>query len=147
MTYDDERVVTTRREKTDVVGEDRVAPPYPPTQGYGSVRSVSESTVVRRTSGGELARRIIVLTFGLIQLLIGLRILLLFLDAREGNPIVSFILGLSDLFVGPFSGILGRDALSAGGSTLDVAAVVAIVGWTILEVVILAVLGVFRRQP
>jgi hypothetical protein len=94
-----------------------------------------------------MARRIIVLVFGLIQIVIGLRIVLLLLDARTGNALVTGILDISKIFVAPFVGILNSNALTAGGSTLDVAAVVAFVGWTILELIVLWAVGIFRREP
>lgn len=95
----------------------------------------------------ELGRRIVVLVFGLIQLVIGARFVLLLLDAREANGLVSGILNLSQIFVGPFEGILRSDALHAGGSTFDIAALVAIVGWTILEFIVIKAIAIFRREP
>jgi hypothetical protein len=97
-------------------------------------------------SGGEVARRVVVLIFGIIQVLIVLRIVLLLLDAREGNGIVSFILNASQVFVAPFNGIFNTDALKSGGSILDIAAVAALVGWTILEAIVLWIVQVFRRE-
>jgi hypothetical protein len=97
--------------------------------------------------GSEMTRRIIVLVFGLIQIVIGLRIVLLLLDARTGNALVSGILDISKIFVAPFEGILNTNALTSGGSMLDVAAAVAFVGWTILELVVLWAVGIFRREP
>jgi hypothetical protein len=97
-----------------------------------------------RPTGATLASRIVVVAFGLVQALIGARILLLALDAREGNAIVATILDLSQPFVEPFEGILRSDALAAGGGVLDVAAVVALIGWTLLEVLILAILRTGR---
>ena len=94
-----------------------------------------------------MARRVIVLIFGLIQILIGLRVLLLLLNAREANALVSFILDLSQVFVQPFEGVLRTDALHASGSTLDVAAIVAFVGWSVLELIVLWIVNVFRREP
>ena len=70
--------------------------------------------------------------------MIGLRIVLLLLDAREGNALVRAILDISQVFVAPFEGILRTNALTAGGSVLDVAAVLALIGWTLLEMVVLA---------
>ena len=49
-------------------------------------------------------------------------------------------------FVAPFVGIFNTDALHASGSVLDIAAIAAIVGWTILEVVILWAVNLFRRE-
>jgi hypothetical protein len=93
-----------------------------------------------------MVRRIVVLVFGLIQLVIAARILLLLLDAREANALVSAILNVSQVFVAPFEGILRTDSLHAGGSVLDVSAVVALVGWTVLEVIVLWAVGIFRRE-
>jgi hypothetical protein len=98
-------------------------------------------------SGGELARRVVVLIFGLIQVLIALRFVLLLLNAREANAIVTGILTLSQIFVAPYEGILRTDALHASGSTLDVTAIVAFVGWTILELIVIWAVGIFRREP
>jgi hypothetical protein len=37
------------------------------------------------------------------------------------------------------------DHLSSAGSVVDVAAIVALVGWTIVEAIVLAVLNLFNR--
>ena len=108
---------------------------------------VVDRTTVVSPSGGELARRLIVLIFGIIQILIVLRIGLLLLDAREGNVIVRSILDLSQIFVWPFIGIFHTNALTAGGSVLDIAAIAALVGWTVLEWVFLWAVDLFRREP
>ena len=106
------------------------------------------SDVTSAAPGGvEMGRRVTILLFGLIQVVILLRVVLLLLDAREGNAIVSGILDVSQFFVGPFEGILKTDALASGGSILDVSALVALVGWTVLEFVVIWALGVFRRGP
>ena len=94
-----------------------------------------------------MARRIVVLIFGLIQILIAARIILLLLDAREANALVKAILNLSQLFVAPFEGILRTDSLHAAGSVLDITAIVAFIGWTIIELIVLWVIGIFRREP
>src|SRR4249919_159720 len=118
------------------------------------VGSTGESTVHtdhRSSTTGpsrpEMTRRIVVLGFGLIQLLIGARIVLLLLDAREANALVSAILSVSQWFVAPFEGILRTDSLNSAGSQLDIAAIVALVGWTVIELVVLWAVGIFRRDP
>jgi hypothetical protein len=107
---------------------------------------VVDSTTVVSPSGGELGRRLVVLVFGIIQLLIALRIILLLLDARQGNDVVRFILDASQVFVAPFIGIFNVDALHSGGSILDVAAIAALVGWTVLEAIALWIVNLFRRE-
>ena len=132
MTYD-EKTVVHRDESVD------------PLNDHGT--AVTSRTIEHRPSGGAVAGRIVILVFGIIQVLILLRIVLLLLNAREGNDLVSFILNTSQIFVGPFEGILQTDALKEGGSILDVAAILALVGWSLLEALILAAVGVFRREP
>ena len=119
----------------------------------GSTSDGGAATVRRTTSttssgpgASELTRRIVVLLFGLIQVVIGARIVLLLLDAREANGLVSGILNLSQIFVAPFEGILRTDALHKAGSTLDLTAIVAIVGWTVVELIVIWAVGIFRRE-
>jgi hypothetical protein len=114
------------------------------TRSEGTV--VSE-TVRRSPSGGEVARRTVVFLFGIIQSFIVVRIVLLLADANQVNQLVRFIYDTSALFVGPFEGILHTNAVRAGASVLDIAAIVAIVGWTILEVLVIAGIGIARREP
>jgi len=94
-----------------------------------------------------MSRRIVIFVFGLIQLVIGARIVLLLLDAREANALVSGVLNVSQVFVAPFEGILRTDALHSAGSTLDITAIVALVGVTIIELIVLWAVGIFRREP
>jgi len=60
---------------------------------------------------------------------------------------VAFILNVSQIFVAPFIGIFNNDALAAGGSVLDIAAIVALVGWTVLEFIVLWAVNLLRREP
>jgi hypothetical protein len=133
------------------------APGYPPASGYASPayrydtpvtgEAVTTTRVTQSPSTAEIVRRIVVFIFALIQLDIVLRIVLLLVGASADNAIVSFIYTTSDWFVGPFNGLIGTNALHNGGSVLDVAAVVALIGWTILELVIIAAINIARREP
>jgi len=89
-------------------------------------------------------RRLIVFIFGLIQLLIVLRILLLLFAARGSNDIVATIYNVTEIFVAPFRGILRINEVQSGATELDVAAIVALIGWTVIEFIVLALLRVFR---
>ena len=134
-------------DRTVVTQEATPATVQEPTASQQTVRTDSRHTTRTGPGGSEMTRRIVVLVFGLIQLVIGLRFVLLLLDAREANGLVSGILNISQLFVAPFEGILRTDALKASGSILDITAIVALVGWTIVELVVLWAVGIFRREP
>jgi uncharacterized protein YggT (Ycf19 family) len=95
-------------------------------------------------SGLGMIERLIIWLFGLVELVIILRIILLLVAARQGNPLVQFIYDVSDFLVAPFRGILGINQLSAGATALDVAAIVALVGWFVIELVILGLVRIFR---
>ncbi len=142
--YDEERV-TTRYDETDPampVPDGPVAPP-PAGREYRS-RAVTERRVAARPSAAGFLQRLVVLLFGIIQALIVLRIVLLLVQAVRSNELVRFILDASQVFVGPFEGMLRTNALSAGGSVLDVSAIVALIGWTIFEALVLAVVNLAR---
>ena len=127
---------------------DRTVVTQPPTTaGQPIVQTERQRSTTAGPGAPELARRVIVLVFGLIQIVIGARIVLLLVDARTANGLVSGILNVSQVFVAPFEGILRTDALHAAGSILDVAAVVALIGWTVLEMILLWAIGIFRREP
>jgi len=134
-----DRTVVTQT-PTVTTGRDGIA-------GQETVRTDSSRVTRTGPGGAELTRRVIVLVFGLIQIVVGARIVLLLLDAREANGLVSGVLNVSQLFVAPFEGILRTESLNAAGSVLDVAAVVALVGWTIIELIVIWAVGIFRRQP
>ena len=109
-------------------------------------RTTTRRQIDVRPSNNETTRRIVVLVFGLIQIVLGLRIVLLLLGAREGNLLVAIINNVGGVLAAPFQGILSLKALAAGGSVLDVAAVVALVGWSLLELIVIWSLGIFRRD-
>ena len=134
MTIQEQRSVTTDAPTTTETGA-------------LSNRTVTSRRLDVRPSNNETTRRIIVLVFGLIQIVIGLRILLLALDARTGNLLVSIVTNLGGVLTAPFQGILRISAVASGGSVLDVAAIVALVGWTIVELIALWSLAIFRREP
>ncbi len=56
--------------------------------------------------------------------------------------------GVTQPFVEPFAGMFSLDRVKADqGSVLDIAAIVALIGWTLIEALILAALRIFERRP
>jgi hypothetical protein len=120
------------------------------TQEPTATAAGAQSTTTRREvrpSRGETFRRVVILIFGIIQIVIGLRFVLLLIDADEANGLVSAILNFSQLFVGPFEGVLRTDGLAAQGSYLDITAIVAFIGWSLLELILIWGARIFRREP
>jgi uncharacterized protein YggT (Ycf19 family) len=118
---------------------------YPADRPGG--RQILDEQVVAATSPVDTLRRIVWLVFGILQALIVLRIVLLLLGANEANDVVSFIVGVTDPFVEPFRGMFQLDQVSgASGTVLDVAAIVALVAWTLVEALVLGVVGLADRR-
>ena len=141
---------TTVRESTTV---DPAAPPTytdpatPPVQA-ASVRTTERAYEPAGPSGLATIMRVVTFVFGVLQALLILRIILLLLVANAGNDVVSFILSVTDPFVEPFRGMFAIDRVTADqGSKFDIAALVALIGWTLIELLILALLRVFARRP
>jgi uncharacterized protein YggT (Ycf19 family) len=111
-------------------------------------RSVHRSVVVDdRPTSGEMVRRVVLLAFGILQALLILRIVLLLLVANPGNEVVAFVLGVTDPFVEPFRGMFQLDRIgSDAGSVLDVAGGVALLGWTLIEMLVLAAFSIGARR-
>ena len=141
---DYERQTTTETKTVEGQADPYVAPP--PATASTSVRT----TDVARApgpGGATLATRIVTFVFGILQALLILRIILLLLVANPGNDIVNFILDITQPFVEPFRGMFSLNRVEAGQSVLDVAAVVALIGWTLIEALILAGIRIFSRRP
>lgn len=145
---------TTTRETTAV---DPVPTPAPTDADPPLTQAPIQATAVRTTereyvpagpSGLTTAARIVTFAFGVLQAALILRIILLLLVANQGNDVVGFILGVTDPFVEPFRGMFAIDRVTADqGSKFDVAAVVALIGWTLIEMLILAAMRIFARRP
>jgi uncharacterized protein YggT (Ycf19 family) len=137
---------TTVRETTTA---DPATPGYddPPVDRASTVRSTERVYEPAGPSGATTIARVITFLFGLLQVALVLRIVLLLLVANPGNDVVSLILGITDPFVEPFRGMFALDRVTGDqGSQLDVAALVALIAWTLIEALILAAIRVFDRR-
>ena len=128
-----------------------VTPSVDPHSADAPAPTVSRSETTYKASGpggATLASRIVMFVFGILQALLILRIILLALVANQSNDIVNLIMSLTDPFVEPFRGMFALDKVTAGqGSVFDVAALVALIGWTLVEALILAGIRIFSRRP
>jgi YGGT family len=131
---------TTRETTTD--------PYVSPAPAASSVRTTDTAYVPAGPGGATVASRIVTFAFGILQALLILRIILLLLVANPGNDIVDFVFGITQPFVEPFVGMFSLNRVEADqGSVLDVAAIVALIGWTLIEALILAAIRIFSRRP
>ena len=146
MTYDD-RTVYRERQVTPPpadppAGQVNVnsGPGYSPSYGPGYATTAPAGPVT-------VLRRVIAVLFGILEVLLALRVILLALGANSGNQIVDTIYNLSEPFVAPFVGIFSINHVTPNGSNvIDVAALVAIVGYALLAVLIDSILRIADRR-
>jgi hypothetical protein len=119
---------------------------YPPNEQV-NVNAPAEPVVYTRTSPMTPIIRTVWLLFGVLIALIGIRILFLALGANEGNVIVDAVYAITDPFVAPFRGIFSIEQVSpTGDNVFDVAALLAIIGWTLVALLITAILRIPDRS-
>ena len=121
---------------------------YPPPQATSNVNVADSGPAYVEAGPGPLyyARRVLSLLFGVLVTLILLRIVLLLLVANPGNSIVDFIYSVTEPFVAPFRGIFQFDVVVSGDRALDIAALVALIGWTLIYALIMAILRLADRD-
>jgi uncharacterized protein YggT (Ycf19 family) len=137
-------------ERETYVERDRpVATGYVPPTASSNVNVAGGDGGYVATAPGPLyyARRLVSLLFGILAVLILIRIVLLLLVANAGNAIVDFVYTITEPFVAPFRGIFSFDEVVAGDATLDIAAVVALIGWLLIYLLIMAILRLGDRTP
>lgn len=145
--------MTYRNEDTDVVERERIVERERPVAAAPAPASANVNVSGDRgyvaTGPGPLywARRVIALLFGILFALLILRIVLLALGANSDNGIVDGIYGITEPFVAPFRGIFSMDEIRpVGRSVFDIAALVALIGWALIELLILAILRIGDRD-
>ncbi len=145
MTYRDEPPPDETRVHEREVVHDR---PARPAGGQVNVSTRGGAYAAPPPSPLYYARRVVVLLFAILQVLIVLRIILLALGASTANAIVDFIYTVTEPFVAPFYGMFNFDQVSPNGSSVfDIAALIALIGYFLLELLILAVLSIGDRRP
>jgi uncharacterized protein YggT (Ycf19 family) len=121
--------------------------PYDGETRGNTVRTTEHAYTAPGPSGATVVARFVKFLFGVLQVALILRIILLLLVANPGNDVVQLILSVTDPFVEPFRGMFQLDRVTADqGSMLDIAAIVALIGWTLVELLVLALVRVFDRN-
>ena len=132
-----QRTTTQQTNTTDAYGA-----PAPPT-----TVQTTDTYVAPGPGGATMAGRVVTFVFGILQVLLILRIILLLLVANPGNDIVSFVFNITQPFVEPFANMFSLNHVTADqGSVLDITAIVALIAWTLIEALILAGIRIFSRR-
>lgn len=107
-------------------------------------RQVAEMDLSQRVFSLKLTQ-FVWLVFGVIEGLIGLRVLLKLMAANPENPFARLVYGTTDVFLWPFRGLTVEP--SAGGIVLELSSIIALVVYALLAWVIARALWILLYQP
>jgi len=85
------------------------------------------------------------LGLGIIEVLIGLRVLLKLIAANPGSPFAAFIYNVSAIFLLPFVGLVGTPA--SGGMVLELSSIIAMLVYALLAWGIERIVWVIFYRP
>ena len=117
--------------------------PVEPVQPVVPVQPVDPEAPV---SGADRARQVVYLIFGIIEVLIAIRVVLKLLAANPNAGFSSFIYGITEPLVGPFLGVFNTPS-GDNGSVFELSSVLAIIVYMLLAYVIVRVIYILSRRP
>ncbi|MEP7355830.1 MAG: YggT family protein [Anaerolineales bacterium] len=89
--------------------------------------------------------QVVWLLFGVLEALIGLRVVLKLIAANPNSPFAVLVYRLSGLFVWPFSGLTRTPA--AGGMVLDIPSIIAMLVYALVAWVIVRLIWIVLDRP
>jgi len=106
--------------------------------GYAATEQVTRDVAAERRLRLFQINRILYTILGVLEILLGLRFLLKLISANVGSGFAGFIYGITNVFVAPFTGLIGTPA-NLEVTTLIAMAVYALLVWVIVRVIAIAV--------
>jgi hypothetical protein len=107
------------------------------------VQVVEDLNAGRRQLVNRLAQ-LIWLMFGLLEAMIGLRVMLKLIAANPNNPFAQIVYIFTDLFLWPFSGL--TIAPSFNGMVFEIPAIIALLDYALVGWLIVRVFGCFLQS-
>jgi YggT family protein len=83
--------------------------------------------------------------FTVLEGLIGLRVVLKFIDANPKNAFASFVYNVTGLFVAPFNSLMGNPA--SGGNVLEITSLVALIVYALIAAVLIRLVWLLFYHP
>jgi len=107
-----------------------------------------ERGIAAANQNSSIARvvNIVYFLFGVLQVLLGIRLVLHLIGANEGNAFAAFINTLSLPFVALFAGLVQNPVLS-GTSVLEITTIIAMVAYSLLAWLIGRILWLVLSRP
>ena len=97
--------------------------------------------IVERTSyyPGTFVLRVVDTIIGIIEAMLGLRLILQLLGANPASQFIAWVYGITDSIIGPFAGAF--PALMLGGFVIEFTTIFAMIGYAIIGWLIIRLLS------
>lgn len=114
--------------------------------GYEAREEVVENVGAARLEILDKVTSFVWMLFGILEVLIGLRVFLKLIAANPINPFAFYLYWFTDLFLWPFNGL--TQSPSAGGIVLEISSLIAMVVYALIGWVIVRLLWLlFYHRP
>jgi YggT family protein len=113
--------------------------------GFASTEQVTRDVAAERRQGANQVNQIMYTILGILEIVLGLRLVLKLIAANAGSGFADFIYGITGPFIAPFAGLVGTPA--SGGSILEITTLIAMAVYALLFWIILQVIAVITARP
>lgn len=113
--------------------------------GYAATEQITTDSAAERRIRLYQAKRIFLTALGMLEILLGIRFVLHLIGANPASGFSQFISGLSGLFVGPFTGLVGTP--TSGATTLEVTTLIAMAVYALLFWIVLRIVPIVVDRP
>jgi len=107
---------------------------------YKEVRTTEHESGQEQRVATIKATQVIWLLLGLLEAMIGLRVVFKLIAVNAANPFASLLYKVTDIFVAPFASLTGAPA--SGGMVLEISSIIAmivylLIGWALERIIYL----------
>ncbi len=106
---------------------------------------VTEDVKAGKSQTLQWVTALIGLLFTVLEGLIGLRVVLKFIDANSKNAFASFIYNSTAFFLAPFAGLVGNPAV--GGNVLEITSLIAMIVYGLVAAVLIRLVWLLFFHP
>jgi len=113
--------------------------------GYAATEQVTHDVAAERRLRFALVKQIVWAILGILEILLGLRVILKVIAANPNSGFAVFIYGITKPFLAPFTALVGTP--QTGGTILEVTTLIAMAVYALLFWIVIRVIQIAVNRP
>ena len=113
--------------------------------GFASTEQVTRDVAAERRQGMDQVNQIMYTILGILEIVLGLRLVLKLIAANASSGFADFIYGITGPFIAPFTGLVGTP--TSGGTILEITTLIAMAVYALLFWIVLQVIAIVMARP